>query len=92
MLLARTKRYISLRQQGEPVALFSEAAVRKLRVLNRISMVFVTGSLAALAVSSLFVSALGRSSAGSEEEGLVMIGVVVLTYSVSHLIRHVVRR
>lgn len=94
VLLPRTKRYIASRQRGEPVVLFSRAAVTKLRMLNRICMVLVTAFLAAATLSlvmNIFLPALEQSSTGSKEAALAMIGVVLLAFLGSRLIGLVVR-
>lgn len=93
--LPRTKRYLARVDRGEPVVLFGASAVHKLRNLNRISMVVATlvvaGSTYGLIVTD-FVPALESRSQGSDLSALALIGVVLVAYVVSRLIRGWVNR
>jgi hypothetical protein len=93
--LPRTKRYLAQVDRGESAVLFSRSAVHKLRTLNRVAMVLITlvlaGSTYSLVVTS-FIPALEAGSTGSKLSALALIGVVLVTFVVSRIIRLRVRR
>jgi hypothetical protein len=93
--LPRTKRYLAQFDRGESAVLFSRSAVHKLRTLNRVAMVLITlvlaGSTYSLVVED-FIPALEAGSTGSKLSALALIGVVLVTFVVSRIIRLRVRR
>jgi hypothetical protein len=93
--LPRTKRYLAQVDRGESAVLFSRSAVHKLRTLNRVAMVLITLVLASATYSLVvtsFIPALEAGSTGSKLSALALIGVVLVTFVVSRIIRLRVRR
>jgi len=95
LLLPRTRRYLAQVDRGESAVLFSRSAVHKLRTLNRVAMVLITLVLASATYSLVvtsFIPALEAGSTGSKLSALALIGVVLVTFVVSRIIRLRVRR
>ena len=88
--LPRTKRYLAQVDRGESAVLFSSSAIHRLRTLNRVSMALITlvlaGSTYSLVVKD-FIPALESRSTGSDLSALALIGVALVTFVVSRLIR-----
>jgi hypothetical protein len=95
LLLPRTRRYLAQVDMGDPAVLFSRSAVRKLRTLNRVAMVLITLVLASSTYSLVVTSsipALEAGSTGSMLSALALIGVVLVAFVMSRIIRLLVRR
>jgi hypothetical protein len=93
--LPRTKRYLAHIDKGESAVPFGPSAIHKLRTLNRVSMALVVIVLAGFTYNLVvqdFIPALGSRSTGSDLSALALIGVALVTFFVSRLIRLRVRR